>query len=139
MARLNEPRRLMVANVLCILALGLLNGGAAALNMQLDHALPILPILFFFSALASLVFWIYSASKLRLEPDALKKAALFAAMPWWVLSLPALIAAIVSLLTADAAMKAVGWGLLTALPLVAGTLCWGVHIMIAKIHPSLKK
>ena len=42
----------MVANVLCILALGLLNGGAAALNMQLDHALPILPILFFFSALA---------------------------------------------------------------------------------------
>ena len=138
MARLNEPRRLMVANVLCILALGLLNGGAAALNIQLDHALPI-PILFFFSALASLVFWMYCASKLRLEPDALKKAALFAAMPWWVLSLPALIAAIVSLLTADAAMKAVGWGLLTALPLVAGTLCWGVHIMIAKIHPSLKK
>ena len=139
MARLNEPRRLMGANVLCILALGLLNGGAAALNMQLDHALPILPILFFFSALASLVFWMYCASKLRLEPDALKKAALFAALPWWVLSLPALIAAIVSLWTADDAMKAVGWGLLTALPLVAGTLCWGVHIMIAKIHPSLKK
>jgi len=55
------------------------------------------------------------------------------------LSLPSLIAAIVSLLTADDAMKAVGWGLLTALPLVAGTLCWGVHIMIAKTHPSLKK
>ena len=107
--------------------------------MQLDYALPILPVLFFFSALASLVFWMYSASKLRLEPDTLKKAALFAALPWWVLSLPALIAAIVSLLTADDAMKAVGWGLLTALPLVAGTLCWGVHIMIAKIHPSLKK
>ena len=139
MARLNEPRHLLLANVLLILALGLLNGGAAALNMQLDYALPILPVLFFFSALASLVFWMYSAIKLRLEPDALKKAALFAALPWWVLSLPALIAAIISLLTADDAMKAVGWGLLTALPLVAGTLCWGVHIMIAKVHPSLKK
>lgn len=139
MARLNEPRHLLVANVLLILALGLLNGGAAALNMQLDYALPILPVLFFFSALASLVFWMYSASKLRLEPDTLKKAALFAALPWWVLSLPALIAAIISLLTADDAMKAVGWELLTALPLVAGTLCWGVHIMIAKVHPSLKK
>ena len=139
MARLNEPRHLLVANVLLILSLGLLNGGAVALNMQLDYALPILPVLFFFSALASLVFWMYSASKLRLEPDALKKAALFAALPWWVLSLPALIAAIISLLTADDAMKAVGWGLLTALPLVAGTLCWGVHIMIAKVHPSLKK
>ena len=86
-----------------------------------------------------MLFRSYCASKLRLEPDALKKAALFAALPWWVLSLPALIAAIVSLLTADDAMKAVGWGLLTALPLVAGTLCWGVHIMIAKTHPSLKK
>jgi len=139
MAQPHEPRRLLVANVLFILALGLLNGGAAVLNMQLDHALPILPILFFFSALASLVFWMYSASKLRLEPEALKKAALLAAMPWWVLSLPASIATIFSLLTADDAMKAVGWGLLTALPLVAGTLCWGVHIMIAKIHPSLKK
>ena len=139
MARLNEPRLLMVANVLCILALGLLNGGAAALNMQLDHALPILPILFFFSTLASLVFWMYSASKLRLEPDALKKAALFAALPWWVLSLPPMVAVVISLFTADVAMKAVGWGLLTVLPLVAGTLCWGVHIMIAKAHPSLKK
>ena len=139
MALVKEPWHLLVANVVLIIGLGLLNGGAVFLNIQLDHALPILPILFFFSSLASLVFWMYCASKLRLEPDALKKAALFAALPWWVLSLPALIAAIVSLLTADDAMKAVGWGLLTALPLVAGTLCWGVHIMIAKIHPSLKK
>ena len=122
MALVNEPRHLLVANVVLIIGLGLLNGGAVFLNLQLDHALQILPILFFFSALASLVFWMYCASKLRLEPDALKKAALFAALPWWVLSLPALIAAIVSLLTADDAMKAVGWGLLTALPLVAGTL-----------------
>ncbi len=130
---------MLVANVLLIIALGLLNGGAAALNMQMDYALPILPILFFFSALASLVFWMYSASKLRLEPDALKKAALFAALPWWVLSLPPMVAVVISLFTADDAMKAVGWGLLTVLPLVAGTLCWGVHIMIAKVHPSLKK
>ena len=130
---------MLVANVLLIIALGLLNGGAAALNMQMDYALPILPILFFFSALASLVFWMYSASKLRLEPDALKKAALFAALPWWVLSLLPMVAVVISLFTADDAMKAVGWGLLTVLPLVAGTLCWGVHIMIAKVHPSLKK
>ena len=130
---------MLVANVLLIIALGLLNGGAAALNMQMDYALPILPILFFFSALASLVFWMYSASKLRLEPDALKKAALLAALPWWVLSLPPMVAVVISLFTADDAMKAVGWGLLTVLPLVAGTLCWGVHIMIAKVHPSLKK
>tara|TARA_A100001037_G_C15047189_1_gene588345 strand:+ start:748 stop:1167 length:420 start_codon:yes stop_codon:yes gene_type:complete len=139
MAQVKEPRHMLVANVLLIIALGLLNGGAAALNMQMDYALPILPILFFFSALASLVFWMYSASKLRLEPDALKKAALFAALPWWVLSLPPMVAVVISLFTADDAMKAVGWGLLTVLPLVAGTLCWGVHIMIAKVHPSLKK
>jgi len=139
MAQVKEPRRLLVANVLLVIALGLLNGGAAVLNMQLDYALPILPILFFFSALASLVFWMYCASKLRLEPDALKKAALFAALPWWSLSLPSLVATVVSLSTADDAMKAVGWGILTALPLVSGTLCWGVHIMIAKVHPSLKK
>ena len=130
---------MLVANVLLIFALGLLNGGAAALNMQMDYALPILPILFFFSALASLVFWMYSASKLRLGPDALKKAALFAALPWWVLSLPPMVVVVISLFTADDAMKAVGWGLLTVLPLVAGTLSWGVHIMIAKVHPSLKK
>ena len=115
MARLNEPRRLMVANVLCILALGLLNGGAAALNMQLDHALPILRSCFL---LGPRLTGVLDVLRQQTAPRAgcPKKAALFAAMPWWVLSLPALIAAIVSLLTADDAMKAVGWGLLTALP-----------------------
>lgn len=139
MALVNEPRHVLVANVVLIIALGLLNGGAVFLNLQLDYSLPILPILFFFSALGSMVFWMYCASKLRLSPDDHKKAAILAALPWWVLSIPALIATVISVFTSNDAMKAVGWGLLTALPLVAGTLCWGVHIMIGKVHPTLKK
>jgi hypothetical protein len=139
MALVHEPRYVLAANVVLIIALGLLNGGAVFLNLQLDHALPILPILFFFSALGSMVFWMYCASKLRLSPDNHKKAAILAALPWWVLSIPALVATVISFLTSDDAMKAVGWGLLTALPLAAGTLCWGIHIMIGKANPTLKK
>ena len=139
MALVNEPRHLLVANVVLIIGLGLLNGGAVFLNLKLDHALPILPILFFFSALGSMVIWMYCASKLRLSQDDHKKAAILAALPWWVLSIPALIATVISVFTSDNAMKSVGWGVLNALPLVAGTLCWGVHIMIGKAHPTLKK
>ena len=53
MALVNEPRYVLVANVVLIVGLGLLNGGAVFLNLQLDHALPILPILFFFSAFSA--------------------------------------------------------------------------------------
>ena len=36
MALVNEPRHVLVANVVLIIALGLLNGGAVFLNLQLS-------------------------------------------------------------------------------------------------------
>jgi len=48
-----------------------------------------------------------------------------------------LAALVLSLLTAEDGMKPAGWDLLTALGLVAGTVCFATHLIAAKPH-SLK-
>jgi len=134
---IKKPQHLAIVNTCFICFLGLLNGGAMAFNLQLEYSLPILPILFFLSALFSMIFWMYCANKLTLEPAKHKKAALLAAMPWWILSATAIIASITSAITASETAKAIGWGILTILLLIAGGLCWAVHIVVMKTQTKV--
>ncbi|MEE2614607.1 MAG: hypothetical protein VYC62_03355 [Verrucomicrobiota bacterium] len=136
---IRKPQHLAIANTSFICILGLLNGGAMAINLQLEYSLPILPIIFFLSALFSMIFWMYCANKLTLEPEKQKKAALLAAMPWWILSAPAFIASIIFTITTSEASKAIGWGILTILLLTAGVLCWAVHLVIIKTQTKINK
>jgi hypothetical protein len=72
---IRKPQHLAIANTSFICILGLLNGGAMAINLQLEYSLPILPLLFFLSALFSMIFWMYCANKLTLEPEKQKKSS----------------------------------------------------------------
>lgn len=133
---LQKPVHLFTANIAFILILGLINGGVMMFNMQLEYSLPVLPILFFCSAMSSMVFWMYCAHKLTITIEEHKKAAFLAAAPWLALSIPTLIATIISAIIASSATKAIGWGMITLLLLVTGSLCWGVHMLIIK--PKIK-
>ena len=70
---IQKPKDLAVANTVFIFFLSFLNGGSMALNLQIEYSLPILPILFFLSALFSMVFWMHCANRLELEPEQKKK------------------------------------------------------------------
>ena len=129
---IKKPQHLAIANTCFICVLLLLNGGAMTINFQLEYSLPILPILFFISALFSMTFWMYCANKLILKQEKHAKAALLAAMPWWILSTLSFVGSIISAITASEASKAIGWGILTVLLLIAGSLCWSVHIIVMK-------
>ena len=51
---------------------------------------------------------------------------------WWRNGTLVLAGLTLSLLTAEGGMKPAGWGLLTALGLVAGTDCFATHLIAAK-------
>lgn len=134
---LQKPEHLLAANVAFILILGLANGGIIMINLQLEYSLPLFPILFFSSAIFSMVFWMYCAHRLRINIEDHKKAAFLAATPWLALSIPTLIATTILAIIASNSTKAIGWGLITLLLLVSGALCWVIHMLIMK--PKFKK
>jgi hypothetical protein len=53
------------------------------------------------------------------------------------LSATAIIASITSAITASETAKAIGWGILTILLLIAGGLCWAVHIVVMKTQTKV--
>ena len=134
---LQKPEHLLAANAAFILILGLVNGGIIMINLQLEYSLPLFPILFFSSAISSMVFWMYCAHRLRINIEDHKKAAFLAATPWLALSIPTLIATTILGIIASNSTKAIGWGLITLLLLVSGALCWVIHMLIMK--PKFKK
>ena len=136
---IQKPKDLAVANTIFIFILSFLNGGSMALNLQLEYSLPILPILFFLSALFSMVFWMYCANRLELEPEQQKKAALLAALPWWILSALGFVVSIIFALTSSEVSKAIGWGIITILLLIAGILSWAVHLLVMKTKTKKNK
>ena len=134
---LQKPIHLLAANVAFILTLGLVNGAIIMINLQLEYSLPLFPILFFSSAISSMVFWMYSAHRLRINMEDHKKAAFLAAAPWLALSIPTLIATTILAIIASNLTKAIGWGMITLLFLLSGALCWVIHMLIMK--PKFKK
>ena len=134
---LQKPIHLLAANVAFILTLGLVNGAIIMINLQLEYSLPLFPVLFFSSAISSMVFWMYCAHRIRINMEDHKKAAFLAAAPWLALSIPTLIATTILAIIASNLTKVIGWGMITLLFLVSGSLCWGIHMLIIK--PKFKK
>ncbi|MBC8243281.1 MAG: hypothetical protein H8E20_02705 [Verrucomicrobia bacterium] len=135
---LSPAKRLAALNLLALLTAGSANIGLIFLNIwiveELGFNIPLFPLVMIGTALGCILFWLWCASRLRLDRAGIRRCAIFAALPWWSFGLLALAATMVSVFTAEDTMKAAGWGFLTALGLAAGTACFVVHLIAAKPH-----
>ena len=137
----SPAKRLALLNLLALLTAAAVDIGLILLNVwmveEYGFNVPLFPLMMIGTALGCVLFWVWCASRLHVERATIRRCALCAALPWWGFGTLALAALILSLLTAEEAMKPAGWGLLTALGLVAGTVCFATHLIAAKPH-SLK-
>lgn len=134
----SPAKRLAALNLLALLTAGGANIGLILLNIwiveEFGFNIPLFPLMMIGTALGCILFWLWCASRLRLDRAGIRRCANFAALPWWSFGLLALAATMVSVFTAKDTMKAAGWGFLAALGLVAGTACFVVHLIAAKPH-----
>ena len=132
----SPAKRLALLNLLALLIAGVVDIGLILLNVwivdEFGFNLPLFPLIMIGTALGCILFWVWCASRLHLERAGIRRCALCAALPWWGFGSLALAVLILSFFSAEDAMKGAGWSVLTALGLVAGTVCFATHLLVAK-------
>ncbi len=137
----NPLKRLAILNLMVMLTVGAANIGLIFLNIWIANEfgfnIPLFPLVMIGSALGCILFWVWCASRLRVERAMIRRCAAFAALPWWGFGIFTMVALLISLYSAEDTIKPAGLGLMTAINLVAGTVCFAIHHIATK--PRISK